>query len=103
MMPINNTVIPGVEIEVGVDYKGRSYEGEYFIRESHFTDGPGYFIWQYSGGDKWLYRMAARPDVAPRKYKCWNVRTRRGWKTVKEAQEILEKILELGTVQPANA
>lgn len=85
--------IDGVEIVIGQDYKEREYTGEYVIRKDR--EGPGYYIYQYSDAGKWLIRLAARPNVPYRKYPTWNPRVRRGWRTLREAKEILKRLPEL--------
>lgn len=85
------TTLDGVIIIEGPDYVGRSYWGAYFLRENE--DGPGWYIYQYSDSDRWLYRLAARPDVKPRRCPLWNIPTRRGWRTKREARAIL-RLLE---------
>lgn len=74
-----------------VDYRGRVYDRFYAARDSHH--GPGWFVWGRNPeyGDR-LCKVVARPNVAPRRYKHWNGRVRRGWATKAEAYSVAARL-----------
>lgn len=80
-----------------VDYKGRAF-GDFHVRQSS-SDGPGWFIFgrndQYGGQ---LVKLVGRPDVPLRKHRSYNVKTRAGWRTKRDAEAALAEHLG-GSVQ----
>ena len=89
-----NNVPQMVEVTSGTDYAGREFCGEYYVTPAY--SAPGWVINQYAyapGGFP-LVRIAARPNVAPRKYKHFNGQRRRGWHTKREAEAVLKALQE---------
>lgn len=70
------------------DYRGRHYR-DFHARRSA-SDGPGWYVFgrnpHHYGGN--LVMLVARPEVEARKHPHYNVRVRRGFRTMREAREV---------------
>lgn len=81
----------GPAIVVSEDYRGRRY-ADFYVTKSPLN-GPGFYIFGrnkedygvFPDGRGRLICLIGRPDTSERKYKLYNGRRRRGWKTRREA------------------
>lgn len=86
--PVPGVIPEAFEFEVGPDYAGRYYDRFYAERDH---SGPGWYIFgrnpQYGGR---LIRLIARPNVKPRVHPHYNIKIRRGFRTRREAEMVVE-------------
>lgn len=81
------------------DYKNRVYRSFHARRDS--VSGPGWFVFgrclPHAGRDTYggkVVMLCARPDVPARKHPHYNIRVRRGFRTMREANRVAELLNE---------
>ena len=73
------------------DYKGRTFRDFYSAQAPH--NGPGWYVFgrcrEVSAA---VIMLCARPVVKPRAYKHYNGKTRRGWLTKRQADQVATRL-----------
>ena len=80
--------LEGASIEVTTTNFRGGHHTRFYAAMDH-SHGPGWFIYGRNPAYDGKYSMVvARPDVKARKRPNWNVLTRAGWRTLREARAV---------------
>ena len=71
------------EFDPGPDYRGRVFSD--FYVSTNPAHGPGWYVFGRNEARN-VIKVCAQPNVTPRKHPHYNIRVRRGFKTMREAQ-----------------
>lgn len=77
-----------ISVDLEPDRRGRIFDREFLLYREP-SQGPGWYVFGRDRNSE-VIRLVARPNVAPRKLPTYNVKVRRGWRTLKEARKALE-------------
>lgn len=80
----------GVAVQT-VDHKGRAFSD--FAATQSTVNGPGWFVYgRNTDASVPVSFIVARPDVQPRRFKLYNGPISPGWKTMREAQVVADRM-----------